>query len=153
MLDRNTYPGSYPVDIGEVQSLLPPSSDAVLVTNDHNLTRHELNEKNDPFPDPLAASLNSLFSSLSENDSPSDLAGQVTRSSSHPFASGGFGDIYRGDLNRGGRLINVRHRPFSSVKLNNHQVAIKTVRVYLEHDDHLPKKMKVCVIRETNGHS
>ena len=97
--------------------------------------------------------LNSPFSSPSENDSPRDLTGQVTRSSSHPFASGGFGDIYRGDLNRGGRLINVRHRSFSSAKLNNHQVAIKTVRVRLQPDHHLPEKMKVCFIRETDGHS
>ena len=50
---------------------------------------------------------------------PRDLTGQVTKSSSHPFASGGFGDIYKGNLNMGGRLINVRHRSVSSVKLNN----------------------------------
>ena len=52
--------------------------------------------------------------------SPCDLTGQVTRSSSHPVASGGFGDIYRGDLNMGRRLINVRHCSFSLVKLKDH---------------------------------
>ena len=210
--DRNACPGSYPVDMGKVQSSLPQSSKAVPVTNDHMFTRHELNEENDPFPNALATPLNSAFSSPSENvdprppntlnsvapfsiaislsdpsqtpripsssemlsdspglpptqhsgtpntddiqsDSPSDLTGRVTRSSNRPLASGGFGDIYRGDLDMGGGLIDVRHRSFLSVKLNNHQVAIKTVRVYLEDDHPLPKKMKVCFIRETNGHN
>ena len=210
--DRNACPGSYPVDMGKVQSSLPQSSKAVPVTNDHMFTRHELNEENDPFPNALATPLNSAFSSPSENvdprppntlnsvapfsiaislsdpsqtpripsssemlsdspglpptqhsgtpntddiqsDSPSDLTGRVTRSSNRPLASGGFGDIYRGDLDMGGGLIDVRHRSFLSVKLNNHQVAIKTVRVYLEEDHLLPKKKKVCVIRETNEHS
>ena len=43
---------------------------------------------------------------------PSDLMGQVTRSDSHPFTSGGFGNIYRGDLDLAGRLINVSDRSF-----------------------------------------
>ena len=37
-----------------------------------------------------------------------DLTGQVTKSTGHPFASGGFGDIYKGNLNRQGKLIVVR---------------------------------------------
>ena len=53
------------------------------------------------------------------SNTPWDLTGQVTKSSEHPYASGGFGDIYRGNLNIQGRLINVRRRIFPSGKLNN----------------------------------
>ena len=49
-----------------------------------------------------------------------DLTDHVTRSDSHPFTSGGFGDIYRGDLDAAGRLINVSHHSFLSGKLNKH---------------------------------
>ena len=151
MLERNTYPGSYPVDIGGVQSL-PRSSEAVPVINVDMFTRHELNEENDPFPfhDSLSTPLNLLFGGPSENGSPSDLTGQVRRPSNHPFALGGFGDIYQGNLNMRGRLINVRHHSFSSVKLNNHQVAIKAAKMYLQCDHHLLKKMKVRPMCETN---
>ena len=52
------------------------------------------------------------------SDLPNDLTDHVTRSDSHPFTSGGFGDIYRGDLDAAGRLINVSHRPFLLGKLS-----------------------------------
>ena len=54
----------------------------------------------------------SQYSDAGTLNSPSDLTGQVTRSSNHPFASGGFGDIYKGSFNMRGRLIDVRHRVF-----------------------------------------
>ena len=54
------------------------------------------------------------------SDLPNDLTGQVTQSSGRPWTSGGSGDIYRGSLNMGGRLINVRQYYFSLGKLNNH---------------------------------
>ena len=41
---------------------------------------------------------------------PCDLTGQVTKSTGYPFASGGFGDVYKGNLNRQGKLIVVRRR-------------------------------------------
>ena len=177
MLERNPYSSSYPVDIDEVQSLLPQSSEGVPAANDHIFTGHELNEENNTFPDALATPLNSPFGSPSENvdprplntlssvaplsiaisppdpsktlripsssemlsdslgvlptqhtsstniddvysDLPNDLTDHVTRSNSHPFTSGSFGDIYRGDLDVAGRLINVSHHSFLSGRLN-----------------------------------
>ena len=56
----------------------------------------------------------------STDDAYPDLTDHVMRSDSHPFTSGGFGDIYRGNLNVAGRLVNVSHRSFFSGRLSKH---------------------------------
>ena len=44
-----------------------------------------------------------------QSNFPHDLTGHVTKSSGFPVASGSYGDIYKGTLNVGGGLIDVRH--------------------------------------------
>ena len=51
-----------------------------------------------------------------QSNFPHDLTGHVTKSSGFPFASGGYGDIYRGNLNMAGESIDVRCRFFSSAE-------------------------------------
>ena len=47
---------------------------------------------------------------------PHDLTGRIMKSNAFPIASGSYGDIYKGTMNVRGRLIEVRHRPFSHGK-------------------------------------
>jgi hypothetical protein len=51
---------------------------------------------------------------------PHDLTGYVARSSQYPFASGSYGDIYRGKFSMRGKLIDVRYSFSTMVKLNSH---------------------------------
>jgi hypothetical protein len=51
---------------------------------------------------------------------PHDLTGYVARSSQYPFASGSYGDIYRGKFSMRGKLIDVRYSFSTRVKLNSH---------------------------------
>ena len=51
---------------------------------------------------------------------PHDLTGHVTRSSKYPFASGSYGDIYRGKFNMRGKSIDVRHSFLTTEKLSSH---------------------------------
>ena len=51
---------------------------------------------------------------------PHDLTGHVTKSGNFPFASGSYGDIYRGKLSMRGRSTHVRHNLLTTGKLNNY---------------------------------
>ncbi|KAF8839138.1 kinase-like protein [Paxillus ammoniavirescens] len=66
--------------------------------------------------------LNDIRSNFAHN-----LTGYVTQESEHPFASGSFGDIYRGTLRMRGRTINI---------------AMKTIRTYSADDGGDAKKKK-----------
>ena len=79
-----------------------------------------LEPENEP-PEKKDSNLNVTHTAINaiQSNLPHDLTGQVTKSSTHPLASGGFGDIYKGKLKVGGRLIDVRHcYVFFSGKLN-----------------------------------
>ncbi|KAN0084324.1 Protein kinase-like domain containing protein [Tylopilus felleus] len=56
---------------------------------------------------------------------PHDLTGYVTRSDQYAFASGSFGDVFRGMFNVRGKLI---------------EVAIKVYKVYTQRDEHRLKR-------------
>jgi hypothetical protein len=78
----------------------------------------------------------------SASDSPEDLTSKLQRRSRYPIASGGFGDIWKCDLEKASGTVQVGSTRSASygIILNIAQVAVKTIRSFESDNEELMRK-------------